>query len=125
MVILLESFLENDKLTKSPIHLRYNGMGVDPMSDWQDTAKDHVPFNGGTARSNRSSIIVIRRPYEFMAPSIISIFEGAKDVRVIVDRRFHDRRQIPNASVPGDRRKGTRDRRRSSPMLDIIISTNE
>ena len=125
MEILLESVLENDKLTQSPIHLRYHGMGVEPMSDWQETVKAHVPSAGETEQRVKGSIIVIRRSYAFMAPAVISMFEGAKDVRVIVDRRFHDRRQTFNSSVAVERRKERGDRRKSSPMLDILISVDD
>jgi hypothetical protein len=125
MEILLESFMENHELTKSPLHLRYHGMGVAPMDDWQETVKAHVPTMAENEKRNRRSIIVIRQPYAFMAPAILSMFEGAKDVRVIVDRRLHNRRQSLDASVPVNRRKETRDRRSSSPMLDIIINIEE
>ena len=124
MEILLESFLDNADSAKSPIHLRYLGKEVEPENAWWDTVKANMPSAGENEGGSGKSIIIIRRPYSFLAPVITSMFEEAKDVRVIVDRRFHDRRQTFNSSVQVERRRGTKDRRRSSPMLDVLINVD-
>jgi hypothetical protein len=51
------------------------------------------------------------------------MFAEAEDVKVIVDRRFQERRHGP-ASLGIDNRRKKRERRQTAPMLDILINVN-
>ncbi len=87
--------------------------------------------NGGNSKEGKAamkrevngknpSLVIIRQPYTYLEPYVRSMFEEAEDIRIIVDRRFHERRQVGAPSAP-NRRKNTSDRRFSAPMLDILI----
>jgi hypothetical protein len=89
-----------------------------------ESSSDSPVTNEGGGNAEGASVIVVHKAYAFLTPVIQLMFEGAKDVRVIADRRFHDRRQ-QSVPVAVERRIRKGDRRRSSPMLDIIIAMNE
>ncbi len=124
MEILLDSVSGNEDPAKFTVRVRYLGMGPEPPAHGLDNVKTDLSSAGENKSGAEKSMIIIRRPYSFLEPVITSMFESRKDVRVIVDRRFQDRRQTIDDSPPVERRHGLKDRRRSSPMLDILISVD-
>jgi hypothetical protein len=120
MEILIQSLVGITDQAESPIHVRYlhmRGESVEP----QGSGADHLKICQDRESGKKKSLIVIRQAYAFLQPSIASMFEGADDVQVIVDRRFHERRR-ESLSVSDERRNRTTDRRTSSPMLDVLIN---
>lgn len=123
MEILIQSALEKARQFGSSIHLRY----------WERKAHGLVPSdNGGDGKGTkvsnqehdqqeRASYVILRKEYAYLEPLVRSMFEEANDVRVIVDRRWHERRQTPEAP-PASNRRIVRDRRVAAPMLDILIN---
>ena len=75
------------------------------------------------ANNKRSSYIVIQREYAYLEPMIRATFQDAQDVKVFTDRRFMERRKSSNGHDTVDRR-AARNRRVSSPMMDILININ-
>ena len=69
------------------------------------------------------SLVIVRQSYTYLEPFVRSMFEGADDIRIIVDRRFHERRKV---SIPGlpNRRRTLSERRFPAPMLDIMIAVD-
>jgi len=123
MEILIQSVLEKARQFGSSIHLRY----------WETKSHPLVPSgNGGNGKGTkvsdqehgqqeRSSYVILRKDYAYLEPVVRSMFEEANDVRVIVDRRWHERRQTAEAALTSNRRR-VRDRRVAAPMLDILIN---
>jgi len=70
--------------------------------------------------TRKVSLVIVRQSYTYLEPFVRSMFEDAEDVRIIVDRRFHERRRVTAARVPN--RRTSSERRVSSPMLDIVIA---
>jgi hypothetical protein len=70
-----------------------------------------------------TSYVIIHQPYTYLESVVRSMFSEAEDVKVIVDRRCHERRQEP-APLGIDNRRKRRDRRQAAPMLDILIHVN-
>jgi hypothetical protein len=70
-----------------------------------------------------SSYIVIQREYAYLEPVIRTTFQDAADVQVYMDHRFMERRK-PHQSDAASELRTRRDRRVSSPMLDILININ-
>jgi hypothetical protein len=106
------------------IRLRYldNGRGGAP--DEGGGGRASLTPDGQRPHPRRTSIIVIRRPYAFPVPAIRSLVEGDEGVQVIVDRRHCERNALATLAA-GDGRFRTWDRRRSLPILDIIIDLGE
>lgn len=67
-----------------------------------------------------TSYVIIRKEYSYLEPLIRSMFQEAADVRVLIDRRSEERRD-PLASPAEGKQPSATDRRRSTPMLDILI----
>ena len=65
--------------------------------------------------------IVIRRPYAYLEKEMLQMFKGEKSVRVIVDRRYGERR-TEIRPMEGERR---RDHRRipKQEMLEVGLMT--
>lgn len=63
--------------------------------------------------------IIIRRPYGHLEKELKGTFEGEKDVQVIVDRRYRERR-TRQQPVETDRRQADR-RRQKEVLLDVVI----
>ncbi len=64
--------------------------------------------------------IIIRRPYAHLGEEIRRTFKGQKDVRVVVDRRYGERR-LGQQPVVVERRRA--DRRKSKEQLvEVVIS---
>jgi hypothetical protein len=118
MEILVQSVQEKAAWLESVVHVRY----------WEKRAQSVVsPHNGkdfegaslekGTGRM--VSYVIVRRSHSYLEPVIRELFGDAEDVRVLPDRRWHERRQVPHP-VPEDRRI-LPERRISVPMLDVLI----
>ena len=69
----------------------------------------------------RRMSIIIRQPYAQLEEELQKTFEGQKDVSVILDRRFEDRRTIPQP-VAQDRRTTNR-RVQKEELVKVVIST--
>jgi hypothetical protein len=135
MEILIQSFLEIAQRLNSSIHIRYcdrtagpfDGLRAGPVTTVQggpvtiaQGGKDIEVARQTLEPGKKTSWVIIRRPYAYLESVVRRTFEEAEDVKVIVDRRWHERRQTA-AQWPANRRKPANDRRRSSPMLDILI----
>jgi hypothetical protein len=107
-----------------PIHLRYLEKVRDAVDEELGGGNAQPAVRKQPRNETAMSIIVIRRPYSFLAPVVHLAFQGAEDVEIIVDRRVQVRRR-QSTPVPVDRRQQTGDRRKSSPMLDVIIDLDE
>jgi hypothetical protein len=64
--------------------------------------------------------IIIRRPYAFLEKELRSAFEGQKDVEVMVDRRYRERRTRRQA-VESERRRADR-RRPKEELVEVLLS---
>jgi hypothetical protein len=71
----------------------------------------------------KTSYVIIHKHYMYLEAVVRSMFEEAEDVKVIVDRRFHERRSGP-ASLRITNRRQQQDRRQAAPMLDILINVD-
>ena len=115
----LDASLEYLRSTAHSIRIRYLDNRGGGAHDEGGGKAPLIP-DGQRPQPGRTSIIAIRRPYAFLAPAIRSLFEGYEDVQVIVDRRQCERDALAALAV-GDGRFRTWDRRRSLPILDVII----
>lgn len=106
--------------TAHNIRIRYLEKGEGAAHGERNGGKAHLAPDRQHPHRGRTSIIVIRQRYAFLAPAIRSLFEGEEDVEILVDRRQRDR-HASAAIVVGDNRFRTADRRRSHPILDVII----
>jgi hypothetical protein len=123
MDILIQPVLEKMRQLGSSIHLRYmearthhsvasgnGGMAKETEVTWK-----------GTGEGERMSYVILRKEYAYLESIVRSLFEDATDVRVIVDRRWHERRQASD-TAPVANRRAAKDRRMAAPMLDILIN---
>ncbi len=120
MDILVQSFLEKARGLNAAIHIRYWETKERSVASSGDV--DVIPgmcHQGGSDRMG--SYVIIHKSYRHLEPVVREIFEGAEDVHVVVDRRWHERRQVGAGGNPGNRRR-LPDRRASAPMLDILIN---
>jgi hypothetical protein len=119
MDTLVQCFLEKARGLNSAIHIRYWENKERPIAS-SDGTKDipGIRRQGGTDRMG--SYVIIHKSYRHLEPVVREIFQGAEDVRVVVDRRWHERRRFDH-QVPESRRS-VPDRRASTPMLDILIN---
>jgi len=104
--------------------LCYPGKKGNSVDEALDGKKGQPATNKRRQNKKRISIIVLRQSYSHLAPIIHSIFEGAEDVRIVLDRRQHDRRR-QSITMTVERRRETGDRRKSSPILDIVIDIDD
>ncbi len=65
--------------------------------------------------------IIIQRPYAHLEKELCSVFKGEKDVKIIVDRRYEERRTTQQA-VEIDRRRADR-RQPKEELIEAVIST--
>lgn len=65
--------------------------------------------------------IVVMRPHARLEKELLSVFKGQKDVKVISDSRYEERRRKRQA-VATDRRKADR-RRPKEELVEVVIST--
>ena len=119
MDILVHSLLNRVQKFNTSLHIRYYAHAHPPG---EFTASDGQQIASYSAEGSKAmtSYVIIRREYSYLEPLIRSIFEDAKDVKVLIDRRVHDRRE-EDPSEEGDRRRPD-NRRSSTPMLDILIT---
>ena len=124
MDILIHSVLQNAKRFGSSVHIRYSERKEEPV-DKSGNGKNgrDVDLPGKSEEITTTSYVIIHKPYTYLEPVVRSMFAEAEDVKVIVDRRLHERRQGP-ASLGVDNRRKRRDRREAAPMLDILINVN-
>ena len=65
--------------------------------------------------------IVIRRPYAFLEKELRSAFEGQDNVKVIVDRRYRERRKSKQ-TVGLERRRADR-RNAKHELVELVLSS--
>ncbi len=65
--------------------------------------------------------IIIQRPYSQLEKELRSVFKGEKDVKIIVDRRFDERRASQQA-VEEERRHADQ-RQPNEELIKAVIST--
>ena len=124
MEILIQSVLQNLKRWGSSVHIRYLERKGQPVEKSRNGKNGKDLEHTGKSREMRNpSYVIIHKSYSYLEAVVRSMFEEAEDVSVLVDRRFHERRQVSVFLGVKDLRKH-RDRRRSTPMLDILISVD-
>ena len=64
--------------------------------------------------------IIIRQPYAHLEKELTQTFKGQKDVQVILERRYAERRKTQQ-DVDAERRKAYR-RRKKEEIVDIVLS---
>ncbi len=124
MDILIEPLLKNAKRFGSSLHIRYSerkGEPVEKSGNGGNGKEAELPRRSGEI--GKSSYVIIHKPYDYLEPVVRSMFEEAEDVKVLVDRRFRERRGVSASSRVSNRRK-QRDRRQTAPMLDILINVD-
>jgi hypothetical protein len=122
MEIVIQSLLRDVGRLTSPIHVRYSAKPADRFPN-RDHGKECEVSPQTSTNKKPSSYVVIQREYSYLEPAIRDTFQDAADVQVLTDRRFMERRKSHKDDAPSDRR-AVRDRRLSSPMLDILINVN-
>ncbi len=65
--------------------------------------------------------VVIRRPYTHLEKGLSSTFKGQEDVKVILDRRYRERRERSQA-VAKERRMAGR-RRPNEELVEVVFPT--
>jgi len=122
MEILIQSLLQNAKRFGPSFHIRYSERKGQPVENPGNGGNGkEVEVAGKSGEISKTSYVIIHKPYTYLEPVVRSMFEEAEDVKVIVDRRFHERRGESASSKMANRRK-RRDRREAVPMLDILIN---
>jgi len=66
-----------------------------------------------------SICIIIKRPYTHLEDELRRTFEGQEDVKIVVDRRYGERR-ASRQPVSEDRRGADR-RKKKDPLVEAII----
>ena len=66
-----------------------------------------------------SICIIIKRPYTHLEDELRRTFEGQEDVKIVVDRRYEERR-VGRQPVSEDRRGADR-RKKKDPLVEAII----
>jgi hypothetical protein len=118
--ILIQSFMERAQQLGSSFHIRYrDNKGVPSVKS--ATGKEGELSPQTEKAEKKRSYVVIHKSYTYLEPVVRSMFEGAEDVQIVVDRRWHERRQAVVSGVE-NRRVPASDRRRSTPILDILIN---
>ncbi len=65
--------------------------------------------------------VIIQRPYSHLEKELCNVFKGEKDVKIIVDRRFDERRTTQQA-VDVERRYADQ-RQPKEELIKAVIST--
>jgi hypothetical protein len=65
--------------------------------------------------------VIIQRPYSHLEKELRSVFKGERDVKIIVDRRFGERRKSRQA-VEVERRHADQ-RQPKEELIEVVIST--
>ena len=72
------------------------------------------------AQADGMMSIIIQRPYAFLEKELKSAFKGQKDVRVLVNGRYGDRREKTQSTTTERRRE---DRRRpKEELVQVLLS---
>lgn len=122
MDILIQPILQNAKRFGPSLHIRYSERKGQPVeSSGRGGIGKEVELSGKPGEIGKTSYVIIHKPYDYLEPVVRSMFEEAEDVKIIVDRRLHERRRVSAESRISNRRK-QRDRRQTAPMLDILIN---
>lgn len=74
---------------------------------------------GESPPGRRKIYIVVRRPYAYLEEGLRRAFEAQEDVKVIVDRRYDERRTSTHPA-PVERRRAHRRHGKEEP-LEIVI----
>lgn len=122
MDILIQSVLKRAQRLRLAMHVRYyDTQASGAAGNDRPEPASRVDLIGSP---NAPSYVIIQRPYQYLEPVIRQLFRQAADVQVLVDRRWHTRRAAAASPLEGEERRGQRDRRRSAPMLDILINVS-
>ena len=65
--------------------------------------------------------IVIRRPYAHLEKELLSAFKWKEEFKIILDRRFDERRKTQQAVT--QERRAADQRRQKEDLVDVVIST--
>ncbi len=123
MEILIQSALEKKTPSDLALHVRYwHWKGESPQDSIIGTSSPED--RNGSNHSRVKSYVIIRRDYSYLEPMIRGMFASSEDVVVMVDRRLADASEFDENNRP-EYRPGLIDRRRSKPMLDILIKMEE
>ena len=76
---------------------------------------------GPPGKESRMMSITIERPYAHLKEELLEAFAGQTDVKVVVDRRYGERRTAVQP-VQMERRQADR-RRPKENLVDVVIST--
>ena len=120
MEILIQSVLQQAKRLGSAVHIRYSGRKDQPVGN-SGNGKEGGQSEKSEEPSKKTSYVIIHKPYSYLEPVVRSMFDEAEDVKVIVDRRVHERRQ-GSTPVGIANRRTPHERRQVFPMLDILIT---
>ena len=122
MEILVQSLLEKTSELHPWFHIRYWEKGKQSAESSRNE-EDVVGSiqQGGDGRG--VSYVIIRRSHGYLEPVVHRMLGGAEDVRVLVDRRWQERRQSVADDYPESRPR-VPDRRTSAPMLDVLINVD-
>ena len=119
MDILVQSVLQKAKLLGASVNIRFCERKGGPLRMAENESALAVTSES-RGSTNVTSHVIIHRQFGYLEPVVRQIFDGAEDVQVILDRRWHERRQSVGDDSPEDRRR-LQDRRASNPMLDVLI----
>jgi hypothetical protein len=72
------------------------------------------------AQTDGMMSIIIQRPYAFLQKELQSAFKGQKDVKVIVNGRYGERREKIQSTTPERRR--TDRRRQKEELVEVLLS---
>jgi hypothetical protein len=123
MEILIQSVLQKVVRLGSSVHIRYSERNAHPPA----TSGDGKKVGMGKEREGderMTSYVILRKPYTYLEPVVRAMFAEAEDVEIMVDRRWHERRQGRANGGTEDRRNAS-NRRLSTPMLDILINVED
>jgi len=118
MEILVHSFLDKARQLNASLHIRYSARPLANKTAWAPPGRA-TPSEGNREQASMNSYVIIHKEYSYLEPIVRSMFEGAKDVTVFLDRRAEDR---PDTSPTTADHPTALERRCSKPMLEIIIS---
>ena len=69
------------------------------------------------------SYVIIHKDYSYLEPVVRAKFEGAEDIKVVVDRRLSE--HVEDAGRPPVARRFVPQRRASVPMLEILLNVDD
>lgn len=115
MDILIQPLLQKASRLTAAMHIRYSARSQTLGESGMVGSLMSLDANEGITRM--TSYVIIRREYSYLEPLIRSMFGDATDVMVFIDRRASDRGIT--SETPTER-----DRRSSSPMLEILINVS-